>query len=110
MFTIKGDHSVEKYLDYNAGEDLKLVYTPKTETSAKLPSKLPLKLPLRKESNKIIYEYQLKKTVVRYDFYESRWNSQGSFSNDYMDNGDGTVTDKATGLMWEKHGGGQNRM
>jgi hypothetical protein len=104
LFTVKGDHSVEKYLDYNAGEDLKLVYTPKTETRAKISSKLPLKLPLRKESNKIIYEYQVKKTVIRYDFYESRWNSQGSFSNDYMDNGDGTVTDKATGLMWEKHG------
>ena len=35
FFTIKGDHSVEKYLDYNAGEDLNLVHTPKIETSAK---------------------------------------------------------------------------
>jgi len=35
LFTIKGDHSVEKYLDYNAGEDLNLVHTPKIETSAK---------------------------------------------------------------------------
>jgi hypothetical protein len=32
--------------------------------------------------------------------------TQGSFKNDFADNKDGTVTDRATGLMWEKNGSG----
>ena len=81
-------------------EKQKLAFIPKTETSAKLP----LKLPLRKYSNNTMYEYEVKETVIRYNFYESRWNSQGSFRNDLVDNGNGTITDKATSLMWEKSG------
>jgi hypothetical protein len=29
---------------------------------------------------------------------------QGDCPNDFVDNGDGTITDQATGLMWEKKG------
>ena len=32
------------------------------------------------------------------------WNPQGSFKNDFIDNGNGTITDRATGLMWQKGG------
>jgi len=132
LFTVKGDHSVEKYLDYNAGEDLKLVYTPKTETSAKLPlrkesnnnagenlklvytpktktsAKLPLKLPLRKEPKKLL-ERDIRKMLARYGFYDADLNWRGSFANDFVDNGYDTITDRATGLMWQKKGSSRTK-
>ncbi len=47
-------------------------------------------------------------------FYASCWNyngdfcnPEGSFENDLIDNQDGTVTDLATGLMWQKGGSSQ---
>jgi hypothetical protein len=109
LFTVKGDHSVEKYLDYNAGEDLKLAYIPKTEASAKLPSKkLPLKLPLRTEPKKLI-EKDIKKMLARYGFYDADLNRRGSFANDFVDNGFDTITDRATGLMWQKKGSSRTK-
>jgi serine/threonine-protein kinase len=41
---------------------------------------------------------------VKYDFFHISLNPLGSFVNDLVDNNDGTVTDKATGLMWQKSG------
>jgi len=40
----------------------------------------------------------------RYDWSEKWYNESGRFKNDYEDNGNGTVTDHATGLMWQKFG------
>jgi hypothetical protein len=42
--------------------------------------------------------------IGKYDFFEKYRNDTGSFVNDFVDNNDGTVTDKATGLMWQKSG------
>jgi len=42
--------------------------------------------------------------LVKYDFFDISRNPVGSFVNDLADNNDGTVTDKATGLMWQKSG------
>ena len=42
--------------------------------------------------------------LARYDFYDDDLNWRGSFTNDSVDNGDGTILDKATGLMWQKSG------
>ena len=42
--------------------------------------------------------------VKRYDFFDTKWNVSGYFENDFVDNGDGTVTDMATGLMWQRTG------
>ena len=42
--------------------------------------------------------------LVEYNFFEFSRNTQGSFLNDFVNNNDGTVTDKATGLMWQKSG------
>jgi hypothetical protein len=61
------------------------------------------KMPLRTESKKLI-EKDIKKMFARYDFYDDNLNWRGSFANDFVDNGDGTITDKATGLMWQKSG------
>ncbi|GAG83554.1 unnamed protein product, partial [marine sediment metagenome] len=61
------------------------------------------KVSLRTESKKLI-EKDIKKMLARYDFYDDNLNWRGSFANDFVDNGDGTITDKATGLMWQKSG------
>jgi hypothetical protein len=42
--------------------------------------------------------------LLEYDFFERSRNTKGGFVNDFIDNNDGTVTDKATGLMWQKSG------
>ncbi len=73
----------------------KLAYIPKTETSAKVS--------LRKES-KTLWEDHVKEMLKRYRFFDSYMNRAGDFRNDFVDNGDSTITDRATGLMWDKGG------
>jgi hypothetical protein len=53
----------------------------------------------------------VRQILTTYDFYATCWsyngdycNPEGDFPNRYRDNGDGTVTDEATGLMWQKGG------
>jgi formylglycine-generating enzyme required for sulfatase activity len=38
------------------------------------------------------------------NFFDKTKNKVGAFVNDFVDNGDGTVTDRVTGLMWQKEG------
>ncbi len=40
----------------------------------------------------------------KYNFYDMDWNSSGGFTNSFTDNGNGTVSDSVTGLMWQKSG------
>ena len=61
------------------------------------------KLSLRTEPKKLI-EKDIRKMLARYDFYDDDLNWRGSFANDFVDNGDGTITDNRTGLMWQKSG------
>jgi S1-C subfamily serine protease len=42
--------------------------------------------------------------IRKYNFFVRRKNEGGDFVNDFVDNGDGTITDRATWLMWEKGG------
>jgi hypothetical protein len=58
---------------------------------------------LRKKPMKMI-EFTITEMLLEYDFFEISKNTRGSFVNDFVDNNDGTVTDKATGLMWQKSG------
>ena len=76
-------------------ENQKLAYVPQTAAREKVY--------LRQES-KTLWDHQVKDTVRRYNFYESKSNPRGSFHNDFVDNGDGTIIDRATGLMWERGG------
>ena len=46
----------------------------------------------------------VKAMLAKYSFFDSDWNKSGNFKNDFTDNGDGTVTDRATGLMWQQSG------
>ena len=76
-------------------EKEQLAYVPKSETTERL---------MIRDYPTTEGEYYLKVTLLQYDFYDSQKNVLGSFRNDLVDNGDGTVTDKATGLMWQKDG------
>ena len=42
--------------------------------------------------------------LIKYSFFDITRNILGTFENHFVDNNDGTVTDKATGLMWQKSG------
>jgi hypothetical protein len=47
---------------------------------------------------------QVKAALKNRGFFERSWNRQGRFDNDLVDNGDGTLTDRATGLMRQRAG------
>jgi len=44
------------------------------------------------------------KMIKDRNFYSKNYNPSGDFANEFVDNGDGTVTDRVTGLMWQKEG------
>jgi hypothetical protein len=67
------------------------------------------KVSLRTESKKLL-ERDIRKMLARYDFYDDNLNWRGSFTNDFVDNGDGTITDRATGLMWQKSGSSRAKL
>ena len=46
----------------------------------------------------------VKSMLIKYNFFDRTKNKNGTFVNDLRDNNDGTVTDLATGLMWQKGG------
>ncbi len=50
------------------------------------------------------FDSDLEMMIRNYDFFVKNKNDNGEFLNDFVDNGDGTITDRATGLMWEKGG------
>ena len=53
---------------------------------------------------KELMKSDVEEMIEKYTFFEKRLNESGDFPNDLVDNGDGTVTDRATGLMWEQGG------
>jgi hypothetical protein len=53
----------------------------------------------------VLTEQEAASLAVRHGFYDSHNNLQGKFANALVDNGDGlTVTDQATGVMWQRGG------
>ena len=74
-----------------------------------LPRKGDALPPLEKVSlratDTVLTEQEVADLAARHNFYDSRHNPQGKFSNALVDNGDGlTVTDQVTGLMWQRGG------
>jgi hypothetical protein len=51
-----------------------------------------------------LWESDIERTIGKYNFFIKHKNESGYFQNDFLDNGNGTVTDRVTGLMWEKGG------
>ena len=61
--------------------------------------------------NEDMTEDDVRSMLLKNNFYASCWtynrefcHPDGDFENAFVDNGDGTVTDNATGLMWQKGG------
>lgn len=53
---------------------------------------------------KRLSDKDVKSMLTKYNFFDRTKNKAGAFANDFFDNGDGTVTDRATALMWQKDG------
>ena len=58
---------------------------------------------LRSKAKKL-NDKNIKTTVKKFNFFDKKFNEGGDYTNDFTDNGDGTITDQATGLMWEQKG------
>ena len=57
-----------------------------------------------RNSPKKLNDQELKTCVQKYNFFDKIYNDQGDFANEFIDNKDGTITDRATGFMWEQSG------
>ncbi|MDM8540054.1 DUF1566 domain-containing protein [Desulfococcaceae bacterium HSG9] len=62
-----------------------------------------------RSSSKVLSKDDVITMLKKHNFFDSNWNQSGDFKNDFKDNGNGTVTDRKTGLMWQK-GGSKNSM
>jgi hypothetical protein len=72
---------------------------------ASVPKSAPVpRIGLRRQPIEISSEKQITEMLKRHSFFDSSKNPHGSFKNHFFDNKDGTVTDNATGLMWQKSG------
>lgn len=58
---------------------------------------------LRNTSEKL-NKNDIETLLTNCNFCDIELNKTGDFQNDFVDNGDGTVTDRTTGLMWEQKG------
>jgi hypothetical protein len=58
------------------------------------------RVPLR-SAPKTLSADDVKAMLRRYDFFDNIWHKNGDFENDFVYHGDGTVTDRATGLTWQ---------
>jgi molybdopterin-guanine dinucleotide biosynthesis protein len=76
-----------------------------TPKLASLPEETPVaRVSLRRKPLEIQNEMKITDMLIEYDFFERSRNPQGSFKNVFVDNKDGTITDRATGLIWQKSG------
>jgi len=57
-----------------------------------------------RSNSKELWRNDTENMLRKYIFFKKEQNEGGYFTNDFVDNGDGTVTDRASGLMWEKGG------
>ena len=62
------------------------------------------RIKLRDRAEKNLTDQDLRKLIWERNFFNRKLNPEGDFPNAFVDNGDGTVTDKVTGLMWQKAG------
>jgi Protein of unknown function (DUF1566) len=57
-----------------------------------------------RDKPKKLTERDIKAVVKKLNFFDKELNEEGNCPNDFVDNGDGTITDRTTGLMWEQKG------
>jgi len=96
--TTKRKQRLESTKEVKAKEtdDKRLAYVPKEVKDGEIQ-----KIKLR-DTQKVLYQHEIKKMIEAHNFYVEKINEDGDFPNDFIDNGDGTITDRVTGLMWGK--------
>jgi len=57
-----------------------------------------------RDTPKELWPSDFEKMIKKHNFFMKDLNKEGDFPNDFVDNGDGTITDRATGLMWQQGG------
>jgi hypothetical protein len=62
------------------------------------------RIKLRDKAETNFGDQDLQTMIKARNFFNRQYNPGGNFPNDFEDNGDGTITDKVTGLMWQKGG------
>ena len=77
-------------------DDKRLAYVPREVKDGEIQ-----KIKLR-DTQKAPYPKEITKMIESHNFYVKKINEEGDFPNDFIDNGDGTITDRVTGLMWGK--------
>ena len=75
------------------------------------PSGLERKPVHLRDTARTLTPKDVKAVLDKYGFYATCWNyngdfcnPEGDFENDFSENHDGTLTDRATGLMWQQGG------
>jgi cell division septum initiation protein DivIVA len=61
------------------------------------------KVSLRKKPKELT-ERDINNMLLKYHFFENQRHPVGSFTNEFVDNQDDTITDRTTGLMWQRRG------
>ena len=78
---------------------------PKARDVASVPQKEPIvRVGLRTRPTETSNHSQITAMLKEFNFYDRVRNPRGTFKNDLIENKDGTITDQATGLMWQKGG------
>ena len=78
--------------------------------SAKTVASTPtISLALRQDPKFIQSDLEVSRMIIGYKFFDFSRNPMGTHENVFVDNGDETVTDNSTNLMWQKSGS-QKRM
>jgi len=57
-----------------------------------------------RSSPRELWDEDINKMIAKYNFFNGHENVHGEFPNDFEYHGDGTITDRTTGLMWQKGG------
>jgi hypothetical protein len=78
--------------------DKEIAYVPQES----IPERKVISLRSKPDGNFSPSHYQA--LLRQYNFFDNTLNKYGSFRNDFVDNGNGTITDRSTGLMWQKSG------
>ena len=79
-------------------QEKRMAYIPDEFKDGRIPT---IKL---RSTPKQLWDSDIEKMLGKYNFFVKRMNEVGHFPNYFVDNVDGTVTDRVTGLMWEKGG------
>jgi len=79
--------------------DKRVAYVPKEVKDAEIQ-----RIKLRATPSKSLEDNDIREMLGKHGFVVSSMSQRKNFPNDFVDNGDGTTTDRRTGLMWEKEG------